>query len=57
MEGAIAAVCDRCFDSKAEILWACAGPCAKNNRVPIGSLIGEHKHDLAKHALLKVGHG
>lgn len=53
MEGAVAVLCDKCFDlvaaKKAEIKFAVAGYPAENKRVPISSLRGEHKHDMSKH--------
>ncbi len=48
-DGAIAVVCDRCLESKAEIKFACVGYAAANKRFPVEQLIGDHQHDMSRH--------
>jgi hypothetical protein len=48
-DGAVAVICDRCVQSAAEIREVCAGFPTDGGRVPIEALLGEHRHDLAKH--------
>lgn len=49
LEGAIAIVCDGCLSVGAPIRFAVAGEVRAKQRVPVESLSGEHKHDIAKH--------
>jgi hypothetical protein len=49
-DGAIAVVCDACFDAKKEIKFVCDGYPVMNQRVPIESLAPEEfDHDQEKH--------
>lgn len=42
-DGAVYVLCDDCLEKKAEPKFACRGYPAKDGRVPIGELTGEHK--------------
>lgn len=58
MDGAIAVVCDRCFDAHGQkigdaLKFACKGYPAIDGRVPIGELQGEHEHLLSLHPELE----
>lgn len=54
-DGAMAVLCDRCFDRAEEegleavLRFACRGYPATDGRVPIGELQGIHEHDLSQH--------
>ena len=52
-DGAVAVLCDPCFEQyrvgQAILKYACRGYPAKDGRVPISFLAGEHKHDLKLH--------
>lgn len=47
--GAVAVLCDECFDKKPIIKFACVGYPYENKRIPIDELTGTHEHDLSKH--------
>lgn len=48
--GAVAVECDRCLESKAEILFACLGAPKANRRILIAELPPEpFDHDMSKH--------
>ena len=48
-DGAVAVLCDGCHLAGAEVKFACVGYPGKNERIPVGRLGGEHKHDMAYH--------
>jgi hypothetical protein len=51
-DGAVAVLCNACFEADAEILYACAGYPGIDGRLPIRDLDreGVHEHDEAQHA-------
>lgn len=50
-DGAVAVVCDRCLESKKPIQSAIKGFAKSGQRVPVTSLVGEHKHNEQLHKL------
>ena len=49
MDGAVAIVCDECFEADAEILYACDGYAKDDGRIPIDNLTDSHVHDESSH--------
>lgn len=49
MDGAIVVMCDACDAAGVQPKWACKGRPGTDGLVPIESLAGEHRHDMAKH--------
>lgn len=48
-DGAVAVVCDRCFENDVEVRFACDGPPTNQQRVPMSELVEPFDHDDAKH--------
>lgn len=48
-DGAVAVLCDRCHEAEDEARFACVGYPGRNERVFVGQLEGEHRHDPSKH--------
>lgn len=52
-DGAMAVLCDTCLDiyekDESALKFACKGYPAKDGRVPISELQGNHEHDHSKH--------
>ena len=48
-EGAIAVVCDDCFERGLKPKLACLGPPGANRRIPIEQLTVQFLHDVSKH--------
>lgn len=49
-DGAVAVLCETCFEAELEPIEACVGYPSAGKRIGIGELTGEHKHDAAKHS-------
>ena len=48
-DGALAVICDACFQAEAEIQFAILGYATNKERIPIDLLKGDHAHDLKYH--------
>lgn len=52
-DGALAVLCDRCFDlfcgGGNELKFACCGYPGIDGRIPVGELTGVHEHDMKFH--------
>lgn len=48
-DGACVVICDRCHEEKRPYRFACRGYPAKDGRIPIEQLQGQHEHDMSKH--------
>ena|ERR1700678_357868 len=49
-DGAVAAVCDHCLETNAQIQFAICGYPSGQQRIPIDRLEGEFAHDLSLHS-------
>lgn len=51
MDGAVAAVCDKCLAEKAPYRFVCTGYPTEEGRTPIEEVSGTHEHNTAIHAM------
>jgi hypothetical protein len=54
MNGAVAVLCDSCIELKTAIKEVIFGRPDQQQRAPIDSLAGEHKHHLQYHPELRI---